>query len=941
MSVSVTIGGAKAAPPAKMEHKVCSAPQDGASAQALRASRYGWLGWLLLIGFFALYYAAYFSPVLVHGGTLAPGDGEVYYLSYFDLPIFQFWNDSILSGFPVIADIQAQTLYPLRWLSPNYNVLVVSAYVVAAVGTFGLAFAQTGSRVAALFSAFVVSGSAFMMGHLGHLGIVHSAAWVPAILWALASLSRTLSWRAVAFGALSVAMCLLGGHPQISIVGLLFAGTYAVVEIGLSATGYGRGYALRLLVRVFALFMIGLLLASPTLIGTLQSAAGGMRGNWSVGEFNSFSHTWSSLRLALLPHLYGAHPAGPYGAYGGPFNITELAVYAGLLPWMLACFALPQCVRQVRVAFWMASAVVSFLLCVGTLTPLGEIVYELPLLGRFRAQARFGYLGILCLTMLSAHGLAAILSNRLSPRARGASVAALLLVLGIAAFWLSRGLPEAPSAELQLGLKVSMVFGALSLAGVALVVWRSRRVVALALVALVALDLASFGWFYEWRYASPTLASLPADSARLVDTIKDGGGRLLPMGAERWGPNALRPNINMRYGVPSVVGYGPLLSSRYAGATGADTVGGFPRLPFDAPLLDVLGVRWLAGELQDVQPVLMGAGCGLDTGLNRVRATLPTGVPVRAVRVVSHMSCSQSIPAGHPIATMEFSNAGVLPLRSVISAGNGTAEWAWDRPDVRASVAHPRSHVADTFEAEGTRGLWFDAVLDVPDAPSRGESIVVSLMPDNAVPFKIRSIEYEGEDGAWHPLPLGPDMSESSALLSPPMLSEGLPAVRERRGYAGAAWAVCSVRAVPLADMADLLRSRNQLDARRTALVEQPLEFDVACREPPAVTVQEHRHGYWRVRSVGQEGNALIVISEAYAAGWRARIDGADTQLIPLYGVVMGVRVPEGTHEIELSYRPRWLSVALVLAGLGLLTTILLMSWGLYRSRVWLQNTKE
>lgn len=939
--MSVTPGDANAVARIEMEHRVYRAQQDGAAALALRAHRYGWVGWLLLVGLFSLYYAAYFSPVLVHGGTLAPGDGEVYYLSYFDLPVFQFWNDSILSGFPVIADIQAQTLYPLRWLSPSYNVLVLSAYVVAAVGTFGLALTQTGSRVAALFSAFVVSGSAFMMGHLGHLGIVHSAAWVPAILWSLASLSRTLSWRAVACGALSVAMCLLGGHPQISIVGLLFAGTYAVLELGLSATGYGRAHALRLLVRVFLLFLIGLLMASPTLVGTLQSAAGGMRGNWSVGEFNSFSHTWSSLRLALLPHLYGAHPAGPYGAYGGPFNITELAIYAGLLPWMLACFALPHCVRQPRVAFWLVSAVVSFLLCVGTLTPLGELVYELPLLGRFRAQARFGYLGILCLTMLSAQGLSAMLANGLSPRARGVSVLALLLMLGTAAWWLVRGLPHPLSAELSLALKVSALTAALSLAGVALIAWRGSRTIALALVALVALDLASFGWFYEWRYASPKLAPLPADSAELVGTLKQGGGRLLPIGAERWGPNALRPNINMRYGVPSVVGYGPLLSSRYAGATGADTVGGFPRVPIDAPLLDVLGVRWLAGDLQDVQPVLMGAGCGLDTGLNRVRATLPPGVPVRAVRVVSHMSCSQSTPTGHPIATVEFSSAGAPSLRKVIAAGDGTAEWAWDRPDVRASVAHLRSHVADTFEAEGTRGLWFDAVLDVPDAPSRGENIIVSLMADNAVPFKVRSIEYEDDGGEWHPVPLGPEVGDDAALLGAPIRAEGLPVVRERRGYAGAAWSVCSIRAVPLSEMADFLRSRNKLNARRTALVEQPLKLESACRQPPAVTVQERHDGYWRVRSVGQDGASLLVVSEAYAAGWRAWIDGAEAPLVPLYGIVMGVKVPKGAHEIELRYRPGWLSVTLVLAGLSLLTAILLMFWGLYRSGARPQNTKE
>lgn len=916
--------------PVGKDKKIYTAAPDRYYTADMRWGGHGWVGWLLLLALFALYYVVYFAPVLVRGGILAPGDGEVYYLSYFNLPILQFWNDSILSGFPVIADIQAQTLYPLRWLSPSYNVLVLAAYVVAAVGMFGLALSQTGSRLAALFAAFVFSGSGFMMGHLGHLGIIHSAAWVPAILWALATLSKAPSWRAVGCGAMAVAMCVLGGHPQISVIGLLFAGAFAVVELAITMATRGSRDMLRLLVRIFLLFLIGLMMASPTLLGTLKSAVAGMRGNWSVGEFNSFSHDWSSLRMALLPHLYGAHPDGPFGGYKGPFNITELALYAGLLPWMLACFAFPLFGRA-RVVFWAVCALISLLLCVGTLTPLGRLLYELPMLGRFRAQARFGYLGILCLAMLSAYGMSGLLSNRLSRQTKVVTILALAALLAGAVVWLGGGLSEPRAQGWSTGLKVSAAFGAISLLGVVLLVRRGTHVLSLTLTAIVALDLASFGWFYEWRYASPSSTPLTSDAALIVDTIKSGGGRLLPLGAERWGPNPLRPNINMRYELPSVAGYGPLLSARYAGATGADTVGGFPRLPVDAPLLDVLGVRWMAGELQDTQPVLIGAGCGVNTGLDSVKATLPPDVPLRAVRVVSHMSCSNSTPTGHPIARIEFAGADETPLRHVIAAGNGTGEWAWDRVDVRASIAHVRSHVVDTFEAEGgLRGLWFDSTLDVPDGPSRSQSITVSLMEDNAVPFKIRSIEYQDDSGAWHPVPIGLGTGGDTQRLGKPFSATGLPVVHQRLDYFGIAWSVCKARYVSLQDMGELLRSRDELNARSTALVEQPLQLGDVCRQPPQISIQEHRAGYWRVLSNG-DGASLLVLSNAYADGWRAEIDGIPAQVLPLYGVVLGVVVPKGAHEVTVSYRPRWLAIALALAAMAALATLLMLVRGYTR----------
>jgi hypothetical protein len=897
------------------------------------------IAWALLVLFFGLYYAAYFSPVLARGGTLAPGDGEIYYLSYFQLPILQFWNDSILSGFPVIADIQAQTLYPLRWLSPSYNVLVVSAYVVCAVGTFGLAFTQTGSRMAGLFAAIVVSGSGFMLGHLGHLGIIHSAAWVPALLWALASLSRQSSWGTVGCGALAVAMCVLGGHPQISVIGLLFSGIYALAELAIAYSLFGRRKALTFLVRVTAMFALGLAIASPALIGTLKSAVMSVRGSWGVGDFNSYSHDWWSLRLALFPHIYGGYPSGPYDVYSGPPNSTELAMYAGILPWLLACFALPLMRGNARVAFWALSAVCALLLCLGTLTPLGKIVYHLPLLGSFRAQSRFAYIAIICVAMLAAHGLSCILRGGVDRRHGWLSAMLVVLVLLGGFTWLAvappEGLRQGGAWWMSRGVFVSLVMALLSSLLLILLIWRRTHGLVLLSTILLAVDLGGFGWFYEWRYGSPQLAPLAADTAVMVEEIKSSGGRLMPLGAQSWPPNPLRPNINMRFGLPSVVGYGPLLSARYAAATGADTVGGFP--PADGPLLDVLGVQWVAGvlvtgALEDTQPKLLGAGCGVNSGVTGVQARLPAGARPTAVRVVSHMSCSETLSTHRVVAELEYVSGDGKRRLHPIEAGVGTGEWAWDRADIRPIVAHTRPHVIDTFSADGARGLWFGSVLDLPGETGEGRQITVVMRPDIAAPFQIRSIDFQDAQGTWHPIPFGPTAPDADLQLGPVRSVAGLPQVSKRLSYRGNAWAVCSAQQVSFESMPALLRARDQLDPFRTGLIEKALKTPLTCSRSPTVTVAERRDGFWHVRTRG-EGNSLLVLSGSYDDGWRAEIDGKSVPVVPVFGLVMGVEVPGGAHQVVVRYSPKWLNLSLVIAGISAFIALLLATMALFSRR--------
>ena len=72
----------------------------------------------------------------------------------------------------------------------------------------------------------------------------------------------------------------------------------------------------------------------------------------------------------------------------------------------------------------------------------------------------------------------------------------------------------------------------------------------------------------------------------------------------------------------------------------------------------------------------------------------------------------------------------------------------------------------------------------------------------------------------------------------------------------------------------------------------------------------------------------LLIVSESYHEGWRARVDGRATRVFRLDGDFLGCVVPAGRHDVRFRFQPRgeqagaWLSVL----GLGLIAAVPLLA---------------
>jgi hypothetical protein len=563
------------------------------------------------------------APVLVWlevvrlGRVLAHGDGLTYYLPVHALAA-RTWRDGAVPGWdpfsfagsPLLATSQVGAFYPpnlVHLLLPAataHTLLVVLAVAVAGLGAALLARRLTGDVVAAAVAGLAFGSSGFLLGHLNHLSIIATAAWLP---WAVLGLEHLLARprpvRVLAAGA-PVAAAALAGHPQLLLVvaavvalwgGCLSASRRSPVPLALAGLALGTGVAL----------------AAVQLLPVLLHLGGSDRSSLGFGEAMSWSFSPSHALLLVFPHLFGSQGgSGPFTApYGGEWSLTELSGYVGAAALVLAVAGLPPARRARRLLPVAVVGVVAGLVALGDSTPVGRLLHALPVLGQLRSWGRATVAVDLAVAVLAAYGTARLRGGVPEPVARER--------LPAGAPTPSRagrtGPPPAPDAAGRvragaLGARRAVLVGAglvvvlagaavlsphraegahgwwaiaLPLGAVAAVVAAThmpRAALSAVVVGVVAADmLLSFGWWHRWREQSPTTSQVAAvldpDVAPRWGRVPDAPGgvdRVAFSFAEplRALPDAPRATSAKR--IRTVGGYDPLAPGAYLEVAGVD-----------------------------------------------------------------------------------------------------------------------------------------------------------------------------------------------------------------------------------------------------------------------------------------------------------------------------------------------------------------------------------
>jgi len=814
-----------------------------------------------------------------------------------------------------------------------------------------------------------------MMLHLCHIVIIHAMMWLPLIVWSLEELRRRFSAGWFLAGSLAVAGSALSGHPQIPLYTLCLSGAVVIFRGWQAPVGRWRYYGTAAL-----LLILGVGSAAIQLIPTAELARQSLRASLSFTEFVAYSLPPEQIPMLLFPLVFGGSPGSLYGipyfgAWGSGINDiwgpTELSGYVGLLPLMLAALGVVAGWRMAVPLFWFGVGALSFLLALGEATPLASLVFHLPVLNSFRAPARHFAEMSLAVSVLSGFGVAAILRGRVSRRAINRTVfVGGCVMLGCAvSFWLFadhfrsladqkgiEGLSLLPWANPATGLPL-LIFLA---AAAALIFWGRRprsRVRSLVLLAVLTLDLASFGWFSEWHYDSPGegIVSPPAFAAPYKAALAQTHQRLLPVRGALGAPGEFPPNLSQLWELPSASGYGPLMLSRVSRLLSMVPYGAVDESWQDAAnrSLDVFAVRYvvLPGDQRagfeggasggrwgtNDLSVTLGSGCG-DTRPDSFRVDLPTPVRATQLGVVSALACSSQVADGATVARVTLIDIEGQVFEQHIAAGRDTAEWAFDCADVRPQMKHGRATLFRSYPAEREHirceGHDYVSTLRLPAAGSIKSLTFTWVGTAGALALKkIRLLDEPS--GQSHPItPASLALADGARWrLSQ---STGQSDIYENLRAMPRAWLVHEVIGVTAEEALRAIKSSRLSDGRafdpsQTALVEEPFTFKAERPAASADTPQVLKASSDVVEvQTDSTAASFLVMSDVYYPGWQATIDGAAARLWQTNYALRGVSLPPGRHIVRLEFKPGAFYQGAAVSAVSLLT---LAAFTLFQAR--------
>jgi hypothetical protein len=149
------------------------------------------------------------------------------------------------------------------------------------------------------------------------------------------------------------------------------------------------------------------------------------------------------------------------------------------------------------------------------------------------------------------------------------------------------------------------------------------------------------------------------------------------------------------------------------------------------------------------------------------------------------------------------------------------------------------------------------------------------------------------------------------------------------------AWVVHDVRTVPKDQILTVLQS-GTIDPRQTALVESAAPaVQPATGGDEAVTFTSYKPDEMSL-TVTANSDGFLVLSEIYAPGWNAYVDGKRVDILATDYVLRGIPISAGTHTVELRYELRTLTIGFwvsIVTGILVLGLLALNGWELLTGR--------
>ena len=333
------------------------------------------------------------------------------------------WNPYLFGGLPFIAAQHGDIFYPtawLRWVLPIDTAMNLGFFAhIALAGATMYAFLRalrvrwTGAMVGGL--AYELSGIVASMVRPGHDGKLYVSALAPLVLLALLRAIRDRRPWGYGLLALTVGLCMLSPHYQMTYYLLVAAAVWTLYLVFLDPDRpAGLRWPLELGL-AFGAVLLGLAIAAIQVLPFLQyipyspRGAGGPSGGWDYAVL--FSMPPEELMTTVLPQFNGM-----LDGYWGRNFFKLHTEYLGAIVVVLAALGLGDRSRRRLVQALGAIAILFLLVSFGGHTPFYYLWYEvMPMMKKVRAPGMAFFLVALPVAAFAGFGTERLLRGEVTP----------------------------------------------------------------------------------------------------------------------------------------------------------------------------------------------------------------------------------------------------------------------------------------------------------------------------------------------------------------------------------------------------------------------------------------------------------------------------------------------------------------------------------------------
>ena len=870
------------------------------------------------------------------------------------------WTPYIFSGYPLLSMAQLGLGYPIIWaylILPGHwaeTFYVIVPFLLAPLFLYSYVREIGCSRLAAFIAGISFAYGGMMSSRLSNGMLPNAVMWLPLMLVAIERSRRRRFIPCLAGGAIAYSMSVLTGIGQGFVLVGMLAALYALFVTSWELVFHGRGRqskwaALKPAGVVAGAFVISLGIAAFQILETLTAVNLSIRRELTYEVFGQlslpFNQAWKALFIPLYFHIESA----PFVA---PIPLILAIVGAGV--------AIKSPARYSRAAFWLVVAAVSVILMAGSNTPVFRLLYEVPILNKFRGPSRHSFEWTLALSILAAFGWDAAASRFKRPVAnqklvRTAAVSIIVLAAIVALVWIYRTYDPAmihSGRDILIAVRgyslwKILLFGFTSLAiFLALRIEWSQLQSAVITAALITGTVVEAYIFMEYSWAArPIPASwitrTKPSSEYLIKNLREGERaylRVLGFTVEDLDKDVDFLNLTARYHIQAIGGYEPLLSRRYSDALGKVWLDGVRRIKGNSQvdielpdlslfnprsrILDLLNVRYLvAYENLNTQPnrIIERDGTQFDArdfepaSRWMLLSLKHYGDEVALVTTLEHARFVKDLT---PVAKLRVHTVDGRVIERDLLAGQDTSEWSYDRDTEGGVIWHRRAPIFDSLPGDERASFMahrYLARVNFGEPVQVARIEVVSAGQDVNVKLFKASI-CDSRQRMCTPM-----------TTDAPGLSSQLDALRDQKRWEQVwnrngvmilknhrplprAWLVGSAEVVSPEAALRSIRGENEpefdpeikvlLESNSPEIAELPGDGRRMAGTAKPLLLNENQIAI----KTKSETPAVLVVSEIDYPGWEATVDGNNAKIHTADYILRAVFVPAGEHRVEMKY---------------------------------------